>query len=81
MGHQARRAEALPRDPSGHPRRPCGRAATVDRPALVIWGTKDAYLPSKQAERQRQAFPSAHVELLDGHGHWVMLQDPNASPP
>ena len=60
---------------------PAAALRPLDRPALVIWGTKDAYLPSKQAERQRQAFPSAHVELLDGHGHWVMLQDPNASPP
>jgi pimeloyl-ACP methyl ester carboxylesterase len=25
---------------------------------------------------QRQAFPSAQVELLEGHGHWVMLEDP-----
>ena len=55
---------------------PVAALRQLDRPALVIWGTKDAYLPSKQAERQRQAFPSAHVELLDGHGHWVMLEDP-----
>ena len=48
----------------------------LDRPALVIWGTKDAYLPREQAERQRRTFPSAQVELLEGHGHWVMLEDP-----
>jgi pimeloyl-ACP methyl ester carboxylesterase len=41
----------------------------------VIWGT-DRYLPREQAERQRQAFPSARTELLDGHGHWVFLEDP-----
>jgi pimeloyl-ACP methyl ester carboxylesterase len=56
--------------------RPAAALRPLDRPALVIWGTKDAYLPCEQAERQRQAFPSAHVELLDGHGHWVMLEDP-----
>jgi pimeloyl-ACP methyl ester carboxylesterase len=55
---------------------PAAALRPLDRPALVIWGTKDAYLPSEQAERQRQAFPSAQVELLDGHGHWVMLEDP-----
>jgi pimeloyl-ACP methyl ester carboxylesterase len=55
---------------------PAAALRPLDRPALVIWGTKDAYLPFEQAERQRQAFPSAHVELLDGHGHWVMLEDP-----
>ena len=48
----------------------------LDRPALVIWGTRDAYLPREQAERQRRTFPSAQVELLEGHGHWVMLEDP-----
>ena len=48
----------------------------LDRPALVIWGTEDAYLPYEQAERQRHAFPSAQVEHLTGHGHWMMLEDP-----
>jgi pimeloyl-ACP methyl ester carboxylesterase len=55
---------------------PATTLRALDRPALVIWGTKDAYLPVEQAERQRRTFPSAHVELLDGHGHWVMLEDP-----
>jgi pimeloyl-ACP methyl ester carboxylesterase len=55
---------------------PAAALRPLDRPALVVWGTKDAYLPCEQAEHQRQAFPSAHVELLDGHGHWVMLEDP-----
>jgi pimeloyl-ACP methyl ester carboxylesterase len=55
---------------------PAAALRPLDRPALVLWGTKDAYLPSEQAERQREAFPSARVELLDGHGHWVMLEDP-----
>jgi pimeloyl-ACP methyl ester carboxylesterase len=48
----------------------------LDRPALVIWATEDAYLPTEQAERQQQSFPSARVELLEGHGHWVMIEDP-----
>jgi pimeloyl-ACP methyl ester carboxylesterase len=50
-----------------------------DRSTVPRWscgGTKDAYLPCEQAEHQRQAFPSAHVELLNGHGHCVMLEDP-----
>ncbi len=55
---------------------PAAALRPLDRPALVIWGTKDAYLPSDQAERQRQSFPSAQVELLDGYGHWVMAEDP-----
>jgi pimeloyl-ACP methyl ester carboxylesterase len=55
---------------------PAAALRPLDRPALVIWGTKDAYLPREQAERQRQAFPSAQIEMLDGYGHWVMLEDP-----
>lgn len=55
---------------------PAAALRALDRPALVIWGTRDAYLPREQAERQRQAFPSAQVELLEGHGHWVMHEDP-----
>jgi pimeloyl-ACP methyl ester carboxylesterase len=48
----------------------------LDRPALVVWGTEDAYIPREQAERQRQAFPAARIELLEGHGHWCYLEDP-----
>ena len=55
---------------------PAAALRPLDPPALVIWGTQDAYVPREQAERQRQAFPSAQVELLEGHGHWVMLEDP-----
>jgi pimeloyl-ACP methyl ester carboxylesterase len=55
---------------------PAAALRPLDRPALVIWGTQDAYVPREQAEYQRQAFPSAQVELLEGNGHWVMLEDP-----
>lgn len=55
---------------------PAATLRPLDRPALVIWGAQDAYVPREQAERQRQAFPSARIELLDGHGHWLMLEDP-----
>ncbi len=48
----------------------------LDRPALVVWGTDDAYIPFKQAERQRESFPSADVKLLEGLGHWPFLEDP-----
>jgi pimeloyl-ACP methyl ester carboxylesterase len=44
--------------------------APRDIPALVIWGEHDAYLPSKFAARQRDAFPSAEVHVLPAGGHW-----------
>jgi pimeloyl-ACP methyl ester carboxylesterase len=48
----------------------------LDRPALVVWGTGDAYIPWRQAERQLETFPSARIELLEGLGHWPFLEDP-----
>ncbi|MDQ6608172.1 MAG: alpha/beta hydrolase [Actinomycetota bacterium] len=48
----------------------------LDRPALVVWGTDDVYIPWKQAERQRESFPSARIQLLEGLGHWPFLEDP-----
>ena len=53
-----------------------GHAQTGDRPALVVWGTADAYIPWKQAERQRESFPSAEIQLLEGLGHWPFMEDP-----
>jgi pimeloyl-ACP methyl ester carboxylesterase len=46
------------------------------RPALVVFGTDDAYIPFEQADRQRESFPSATVTLLEGLGHWPFLEDP-----
>ncbi len=57
-------------------RGPIEALRALDRPALVLWGTGDAYLPWQLADRQREAFPSAHIELLDGLGHWPFLEDP-----
>ena len=48
----------------------------LDPPTLVIWGTADAYVPREQAERQRETFPSARIELLEGAGHWSFLEQP-----
>jgi pimeloyl-ACP methyl ester carboxylesterase len=48
----------------------------LDRPACVVWGTDDAYIPWQQADRQRESFPSASVNLLEGLGHWPFLEDP-----
>jgi pimeloyl-ACP methyl ester carboxylesterase len=50
--------------------------APRDVPALVIWGGHDAYLPSSYAARQREAFPSADVNVLPASGHWPYADDP-----
>ena len=47
-----------------------------DRPALVIWGQRDRYIPVEQAYRQRETFPSATVSVLRSSGHWPHIDDP-----
>jgi pimeloyl-ACP methyl ester carboxylesterase len=48
----------------------------LDRPALVLWGRHDPYLPTSLAERQRHAFPRADVQILERSGHWPFIDDP-----
>lgn len=47
----------------------------LDRPALVLWGGKDPYVPVEQAEKQREAFPSARVEVFEEAGHWPHIEE------
>ena len=49
----------------------------LDRPALVVWGKHDPYIPLEQAERQKQVFPHAEITVLDESGHWPFADDPN----
>jgi pimeloyl-ACP methyl ester carboxylesterase len=51
--------------------------APRDIPALVIWGEQDPYLPSSFAPRQREAFPSADVNVLPASGHWPYADSPD----
>ncbi|HET9116671.1 MAG TPA: alpha/beta hydrolase, partial [Pseudonocardiaceae bacterium] len=37
------------------------RLRSLDRPALVVWGDRDPYLPLRYAERQRESLPRAEV--------------------
>jgi pimeloyl-ACP methyl ester carboxylesterase len=48
----------------------------LDRPALVVWGAGDPYVPVAQAERQRETFPRAEVRRFDDCGHWPMFDAP-----
>lgn len=50
----------------------------LDRPALVVWGVHDPYIPARMAYRQLEVFPRAKVALLPGSGHWPMADDPDA---
>ena len=48
------------------------------RPALVVWGKHDPYIPVSYAERQREVFPNAKVIVLEESGHWPFADDPGA---
>ena len=50
----------------------------MNRPALVVWGAPDPYLPVSMAEQQRSAFPEAEVVILEDSGHWPFADDPDA---
>jgi pimeloyl-ACP methyl ester carboxylesterase len=53
-----------------------GHFATLDRPALVVWGGSDPFVPVRHAEQQRKAFPRAEVVVLQDSSHWPFLDDP-----
>jgi flavin-dependent dehydrogenase/pimeloyl-ACP methyl ester carboxylesterase len=63
-------------DPAAIGRRQADALRPHDRPALVVWGAHDPYIPVAMAERQREAFPSAEVAILDDSGHWPFADDP-----
>ena len=46
------------------------------RPALVVWGKEDPYVPASLAETQKQAFPAAEIHVLAGDGHWPFVDEP-----
>jgi len=50
--------------------------APLDRPALVIWGRRNRFVPVKHAEDLRRSFPNAKVVVLDDLGHYAHLEDP-----
>lgn len=47
-----------------------------DRPALVVWGMHDAYIPTRFASLHREAFPNATFIELPDSGHFPMADDP-----
>ncbi|MDL4817227.1 alpha/beta fold hydrolase [Actinomadura opuntiae] len=53
------------------------RLARLDRPALVVRGARDRFVPLAEAD-QRTAFPGARVEVLPRSGHYPHLDDPAA---
>ena len=52
--------------------------AGVDTPAVIVVGRRDRLTPIARAERLAAMMPHARVEVVDGAGHQVMLDQPAA---
>jgi pimeloyl-ACP methyl ester carboxylesterase len=63
-------------DPDGLGRSQAARLRPYDRPALVVWGKKDPYLPYQLAYRQGAAFPRNRVVIFEQAGHWPFVDEP-----
>jgi pimeloyl-ACP methyl ester carboxylesterase len=51
-------------------------ANAAARPGLSLLATEDPYIGSLDTRRRAADRAGAHTEVLDGLGHWWMLQDP-----
>lgn len=46
-----------------------------DRPALVLWGDRDPFLPPHHAYGNLLGFPSAEIHVFGNSGHWPFVDD------
>ncbi len=44
-------------------------------PALVLWGARDPYLPTRFAEAYAEALPNSELEIVPAAGHWPWIDD------
>jgi pimeloyl-ACP methyl ester carboxylesterase len=52
-----------------------GTLRRLDRPALIVWGKHDPYIPVAQAARQRESLPHAELLIQEDSGHWPFIDD------
>ena len=50
----------------------------VASPALVVWGREDRVVPLECGERYVKALRNARLEVIDGAGHFVEMEKPDA---
>ena len=53
-------------------------AAKVQCPVLLLLGAQDRLTPVRSTKALREALPAADVCILDGAGHTIMVEAPNA---
>src|ERR1700747_1913242 len=51
------------------------------QPGLSILAAEDTYVGSEMIRRRAAERAGAHTEVLDGLGHWWMMEDPARGPP
>ena len=51
------------------------REVTV--PTLLIWGSRDVIVPVSAAKRYERSLPKARLEVIEGAGHLVELEEPD----
>ncbi len=54
-----------------------GDLARLACPALVVWGDRDPYLPPRFGEAYAAVLPDSSLEIVQGAGHWPMVDDPS----
>jgi len=50
----------------------------LNKPALVVWGMADPFLPGKYADQQADFFDVKNTVKLPESGHWPFQDDPDA---
>lgn len=50
-----------------------------DKPALVLWGDRDPWLPQYLAQSNREGFPSADIRVFENSGHWPFVDEEQRS--
>jgi pimeloyl-ACP methyl ester carboxylesterase len=54
------------------------RLSRLEMPALVVWGTRDPYIPTRFATESARALPNSELVELEDAGHWWWLDRPDA---
>ncbi|MHB8490816.1 MAG: alpha/beta fold hydrolase [Solirubrobacteraceae bacterium] len=50
---------------------------TLTMPSLVVWGTRDPYIPARFAHAYAAVLPDSELALYDDAGHWPWLDRPD----
>lgn len=49
----------------------------MGKPALIIWGEKDAQIPLKFAQRLHREIPESHLVIIPNAGHMILFDAPD----